>query len=38
MNIRKAMKKAAVVLAAVLILSTTAYAADFMNIKSLTDA
>lgn len=29
------MKKAAVVLAAVLILSTTAYAADFMNIKSL---
>ena len=35
MNIQKAMKKAAVVLAAVLILATTAYAADFMNIKSL---
>jgi len=35
MNIRKVMKKAAAVLAAVLILTTTAYAADFMNIKSL---
>lgn len=35
MNIRKAMKKAAAVLAAVLILATTAYASDFMNIKSL---
>ena len=35
MNLRKVMKKAAVVLAAVLILSTTAYATDFMNIKSL---
>lgn len=35
MNLQKVMKKAAVVLAAVLILSTTAYAADFMNIKSL---
>ena len=35
MKIQKVMKKAAVVLAAVLILSTTAYATDFMNIKSL---
>lgn len=35
MNLQKVMKKAAVVLAAVLILSTTAYATDFMNIKSL---
>ena len=35
MNIQKVMKKAAAVLAAVLILTTTAYAADFMNIKSL---
>ena len=35
MKIRKAIKKAAVVLAAVLVLTTTAYAADFMNIKSL---
>lgn len=35
MNIQKAMKKAAAVLAAVLILTTTAYASDFMNIKSL---
>lgn len=35
MNFRKAMKKAAAVLAAVLILTTTAYATDFMNIKSL---
>ena len=35
MNFRKAMKQAAAVLAAVLILTTTAYAADFMNIKSL---
>ena len=35
MNIQKAIKKAAVVLAAVLILATTAYASDFMNIKSL---
>ena len=35
MNIQKAMKKAAAVLAAVLILATTAYATDFMNIKSL---
>ena len=35
MNIQKTVKKAAVVLAAVLILTTTAYARDFMNIKSL---
>lgn len=35
MNLRKAMKKAAALLAAVLILTTTAYASDFMNIKSL---
>lgn len=35
MNIRKVMKKAAAVLAAVLVLTTTAYATDFMNIKSL---
>ena len=35
MNIKKAMKKAAVVLAAALILTTTAYASDFMNIKFL---
>lgn len=35
MNIKTVMKKAAAVLAAVLILSTTAYATDFMNIKSL---
>ena len=35
MNIQKAIKKAAVLLAAVLILTTTAYATDFMNIKSL---
>ena len=35
MNLQKAIKKAAAVLAAVLILTTTAYAADFMNIKSL---
>lgn len=35
MNFQKVMKKAIAVLAAVLILSTTAYAADFMNIKSL---
>ena len=35
MNIQKVMKKAAAVLAAVLILTTTAYASDFMNIKSL---
>ena len=35
MNIHNMIKKAAVVLAAVLILATTAYAADFMNIKSL---
>lgn len=35
MNIQKAIKKAAVILAAVLILATTAYASDFMNIKSL---
>ena len=35
MNLQKVMKKAAVILAAVLILSTTAYATDFMNIKSL---
>ena len=35
MNIQKTMKKAAVVLTAVLILTTTAYASDFMNIKSL---
>ena len=35
MNIQKAFKKAAVVLAAVLVLTTTAYASDLMNIKSL---
>ena len=35
MHIQKTMKKAAAVLAAVLILTTTAYASDFMNIKSL---
>ena len=35
MNIQKTIKKAAAVLAAVLILATTAYATDFMNIKSL---
>lgn len=35
MNIQKAMKRAAVVLAAVLILATSAYATDFMSIKSL---
>ena len=35
MNIQKAIKKAAVILAAVLILATTAYATDFLNIKSL---
>jgi len=35
MNFQNLMKKAAAVLAAVLILTTTAYAADFMNIKSL---
>lgn len=35
MNIQNILKKTAVVLAAVLILTTTAYAADFMNIKSL---
>ena len=35
MNFQKVIKKAAAVLAAVLILSTTAYAADFMNVKSL---
>ena len=35
MNIQNAIKKAAAVLAAVLILTTTAYASDFMNIKSL---
>ena len=35
MNIRNVMKKTAAVLAAVLILTTTAYATDFMNIKSL---
>lgn len=35
MNMRNLMKKAAAVLAAVLILTTTAYATDFMNIKSL---
>ena len=35
MNIQNMIKKASVVLAAVLILTTTAYAADFMNIKSL---
>ena len=35
MHIQKTMKKAAVILAAVLILTTTAYASDFMNIKSL---
>lgn len=35
MNIKNAIKKAAAVVAAVLILSTTAYASDFMNVKSL---
>ena len=35
MNIQKVLKKAAAVLAAVLILTTTAYASDFLNIKSL---
>ena len=35
MNMQKAIKKTAAVLAAVLILTTTAYASDFMNIKSL---
>jgi len=35
MNLQKVIKKAAVVLAAVLLLTTTAYATDFMNIKSL---
>ena len=35
MNIHNLIKKAAVVLAAVLILTTTAYASNFMNIKSL---
>lgn len=35
MHIQKTMKKVAVILAAVLILTTTAYASDFMNIKSL---
>lgn len=35
MHIQKTIKKAAAVLAAVLILATTAYASDFMNVKSL---